>query len=117
MTFVFVMLAWVFFRSQSISEAVYVFTSSISITGGLLQFIKQGFKNVGISKSALLLICITLLVLALYDYVSALANHDAIDILRRKNNAVRWMIYLAAGLAVIFLSPKGVATEFVYFQF
>ena len=116
-TFLFVMTAWVFFRAQSLSDTVYVFTHAFSGAGNIFQYIKLGCNAVNLKKVALFQICIYLLILCVYDYISALGKVDAINILSCKRQAVRWIAYLTAGLMIVFFSPKGVATEFVYFQF
>ncbi|MBQ7220561.1 MAG: MBOAT family protein [Synergistaceae bacterium] len=117
LTFLFVMMAWVFFRAQSLSESMYVFTYALSGAGNIFQYIKLGCNAINLKKVALFQICMYLLILFIYDCFSAFRKVDAIDILSRKSKSVRWTAYLAAGLVIAFFSPKGVATEFVYFQF
>ena len=105
-TFLFVMLAWVFFRAQSLDEAVYVFTH-------MFIPVKVGYLGMGTSSKCA--IELSLLLLAIHDFISL--KTDAIAILRHKNLPVRWIAYFALGLLVVFFSPKDVAVEFVYFQF
>lgn len=51
----------------------------------------------------------------IFDFLSL--KMDVITEISRKNTAVRWLVYICLGLAVVFFSQKGVGTEFIYFQF
>lgn len=56
-----------------------------------------------------------LLPLAIFDFFNRDGN--AIEKIGRWNRAAQWALYVVAGLAILFLSQKGMAAEFVYFQF
>lgn len=105
-TFAFVSLAWVFFRAQSLSDAVYVLWHMFGGTDGL---------KLGMNRTAKIAALIPLVILFVNECISL--KSDAVNFLNGQNFAVRWMAYLAIGLMVIFFSPKDIATEFVYFQF
>ena len=105
-TFMFVMLAWVFFRAQTLSEAMYIF-------GHIFLPVKGGY--LGMNNSAKIAAVLALLLLFLYDYISL--KTDAIDCFSKHSLYVRWAGYVALGLVVVFLSPKDIATDFIYFQF
>ena len=106
MTFVFVMLAWVFFRAQSLSEAVYVL-------GHIFMPVMRG--NLMINNTSQAVIALFIPLLLLYDFISLKA--DAIDIFSRKSLYVRWTGYILLGLIIVFFSPKDIAEDFIYFQF
>ena len=106
-TFGFVMLAWVFFRAQTLGEAWYVFSS---IFCHLANF--ADVKAVGGGKKAMLAI---ISVAAVYDFVSL--KTDVISrITSYRNLPLRYCVYLGLTTALLFLRPAG-NTEFVYFQF
>ena len=71
--------------------------------------------DIGISASDLIKVCFAVLILAIYDYVSL--SNDVIECISRWNVFVRWAIYVGFTLVLVFFSHKGVAAEFVYFQF
>ena len=106
LTFGFVMLAWVFFRAQNLTEALYIFGHMFSRTSGV---------KLGMNTTAKIAAFIPLVLLFVNDCISL--KSDAIDFLNRRGFALRWTAYLALGLMVVFLSPKDIAVEFVYFQF
>ena len=105
-TFAFVMLAWVFFRAESLGEAFYVLGHMFGGTEG---------AKLGMNRTAKIAALIPLLILFVNECISL--KSDVIDFLSRRGFAVRWLAYIALGLMVIFFSPKDIATEFVYFQF
>ncbi len=102
MTFVFVVLGWVFFRAQNMSEAVYIFGHMfLPVLGGTLDLGKG--------------VILSILVMMTFDYISL--KTDAINFFSRRNLPVRWTAYIVLGLLVVFFSQKDIAAEFVYFQF
>ena len=110
------MFAWLFFRAKNFSEAIYIFSNAFNkIDGNVTKYFHDGFSNIGMGKFPFALTCITLLVLISYDYFSL--NHNVIETISSKKKLIRWAVYIALGLYITFLSPKGVTTEFVYFQF
>ena len=105
-TFVFVVLGWVFFRSQSLSEAAYIFENMfLPVKGGSLGMNHASKAAAGLS----------ILMLSLYDYISL--KTDTIDFCSRKSLYIRWAEYIVIGLMVVFFSPKDIAADFIYFQF
>ena len=108
--FVLCSVLWVFFRAQSLDEAMYIFThmfDGISNIRGWLH------PDIGLKRIFLL----GGLTVAIYDYISYIRNEEAINLLKNKGIFTRWLAYITLGLAVMIFSAKGAATEFVYFQF
>ena len=105
-TFVFVVLGWVFFRAQSLGEAVYVL-------GHI--FMPTIWGDLTLNNTTKLVIALFIPLLLLHDFISL--NSDAIASFSRKNLYLRWAGYVALGLIVVFFSPKNIAADFIYFQF
>jgi len=110
-TFFLVLIAWNFFRANTLSDACYAMTHlwggpSFRGTLGAVGMAFGGIlKRVG---------CIGLLMV--YDFFSL--RHDLPKLMGKLKTPVRWGIYLAVTLAIIFLRPNtGAAQEFIYFQF
>lgn len=113
--FVFCNMAWVFFRAQSIADAVYIFGNLFAGIQNPLSYFVNGFNALGISRWVLVYLSLLLGILILVDLVWY--QYDLITLLGRSNIWVRWGCYILIGLLVVLFSQKGVATEFVYFQF
>ena len=111
--FVFCVILWVFFRAQTLNEAMYVFNHMFEGISNLRQYFLPDMR----SKRPLYTFLFGGFVTALYDYISFVKGEDAINLLNNKNVFARWFAYIALGLTVIIFSAKGAATEFVYFQF
>lgn len=56
-----------------------------------------------------------LIPLALFDFLDR--DGKAIEKISKWSKAAQWVLYIVVGLAILFLSQKGMAAEFVYFQF
>lgn len=113
--FLFASFAWIFFVSNSLGDAMYVISHMFTGATSPKSYLKNGFEDVGMGEGVLLEECVLILILAMYDYFSL--SVDVIEELSKKKTIIRWIIYICFGLIVVFCSQKGVAAEFVYFQF
>lgn len=117
-TLLFVMIGWLIFRSHSISEAVYIIRHCLDGISHPYLYIWSGFTTIGIEiEHIVFCIFVYLMPLFVFDYLGAKNNLEAIEIVERWNGLSRWLFYLAMLLIIVFFSQKGVAAEFVYFQF
>lgn len=109
LTFSLTVVAWIFFRSDSIGSAiVYIrrmFSSSL--------FEKPHFKNIPLSDDILILVYLSLFIIVEWN---GRRNQYAIERLGIEWNAsLRRALYTL--LTLIILLHAGDATEFIYFQF
>lgn len=110
-----VTFAWIFFVSNSIDDAFYVISHMGEGIATPVSYVIRGFEEIGIDRDSLILICGSIFLLAIYDYVSL--SHDVIECIGKCNVLVRWSIYVLFVLVLVFFSQKGIAAEVVYFQF
>ncbi len=113
-TFVIAMLAWVFFRAETVSDACYVL---VHMWDGLMNpaaYIAKGLADFGMGVSEVLSLVIPFVLLMVYDF-AALKN-DPIAKVRSLKKTVRWVIYYGFVFLVLMLASFN-AQEFVYFQF
>lgn len=115
LVFIFCNIAWVFFRAESISDAVYVFKNMFVGIVSPIAYLQDGFNNLDISVTKLTYLSVIIIILMIVDLVSLV--NDMVEVINSKNIAVRWFAYIVIALLTIFFSQKGVAAEFVYFQF
>lgn len=113
--FVFCNVAWVLFRADTLSGAVYVYRNMFVGIKDPVTYLQNGFNDIGISKVTLIYLITLMAVLIIVDFWSL--KEDIIQKIRTKNKIFGWCIYGLIALLVIFFSRKGVAAEFVYFQF
>lgn len=114
--FLFCCFAWIFFRAETIGDACYIIKN---ITAGIdspIAYIKDGLLALGlVDSSEIVRISCLLFVLFIFDLISLKIN-IFVEIASIPL-VLRWFLYILLGLAIILLSQKGMATEFVYFQF
>lgn len=114
LTFLIASIAWVFFRAESMTDALYVFTHMTSEYINPISYAFHGCVDVGMGISGLLKIIFAMLVLAIFDYASL--KTDVIDWVSARPLLLRYVIYLCLVFCIISFSYAGGA-EFVYFQF
>ena len=107
--FGFCMLAWVLFRANSISEALYVYShmfTGFSVHLGI---------DLGLKK--LMLILMIFSVLAVYDFISQ--NRNVIDLISSEGLLKRWAVYDILIVVTFFTYTNFAVTNaaFIYFQF
>ncbi len=113
-TFALVTFAWVFFRANSLNDALYVISHVfVSGSGGLTDAFGEGL----LGAHAEFILSWGLIGLVLVsDWLIARYGFD--ELLRVSPVYVRWAAYYAVGAAVVFSGLYGVgAQKFIYFQF
>ncbi|MBS3132143.1 MBOAT family protein [Candidatus Woesearchaeota archaeon] len=107
-TFLIVNLGWIFFRANSLSDALYIVTHLFSG----ISFNFTGI-NIGFSWNELF---ISFAVIAFMEFVHFIQEHRSIrQFLSGRPLPLRWAVYLAIVLSIVFLGKSGV--QFIYFQF
>lgn len=113
---IFCILAWVFFVSNTVSDAFYVIAHSFSGLSAPISYIRNGLSDIQLKGFApCLLIGITSLIVFIYDYIAI--KKKSSDWFLKSSRIVQWIYYIFLGLMILFFSQKGVTTEFIYFQF
>ena len=108
---------WIFFRANSMADAVYIFTHLFQ--GLDPRRILEYMAPAGMGAMELVLVLVLLAVLALWEGYSYYKG-PALDALCRAKPAVRYLVYWLLGvsiLAAVLSRPFGAAADFIYFQF
>ena len=112
---VFVCFAWIFFRAQSLSEAIYVISHMFTGISEPLKYISDGILEAGMTRPRFIAcVCGYILPLAVYDYFAK--KTDVIEWISNRPAVLRHLIYGILVVAVIFFHAIG-EVSFVYFQF
>ncbi|MSU35173.1 MAG: MBOAT family protein [Pedosphaera sp.] len=114
-TFTLVTIAWVFFRANTVQDALYVLTH---LTQGLQQdinnLIYQRQLNLGFGQRDLL---IALAAVAFMEFVHWAQYRGSVSRwISQQPGYIRWPLYYAAVLTIVFLGVHG-DRQFIYFQF
>ena len=114
-TFMFVMMAWVLFRSQGINEAAYIFTHSLDGITGITAYIKDGINAMKEIQGRLKYSLLVVSLLLVWDYCS-LRNDVVLKISGRKT-LLRWAVYMLSLMLLMSSLQLKASHEFIYFQF
>lgn len=113
--FLFCGFAWIFFRASSFTDALYILTHMFKGICQPFAYFTRGFGVLGLNPLKILYLSGLIALLAVYDFLHK--DHGILLEVPRKKKGWEWIFYLILGLLVVFFSQKGVAAEFVYFQF
>lgn len=110
-TFCIVSYAWMFFRANSIADALYMaqnMFTDLSLSNALMQM-AMGYGTV-------LKILIAIVFIMVFDYFNQ--KSDVLKWVGKLPVVIRWGIYVGAAIVVITLNLHGgVSQQFIYFNF
>ncbi|MCR4740280.1 MAG: MBOAT family protein [Lachnospiraceae bacterium] len=113
-TFILVSILWIFFRADTIGDALYVLTNwQNGILGGE-SYLIRGFTDANVGRINPFVLLFSLMILALYDYTDD--KKSVIGIVSGCRPVFRWMCYYGIVLFIVFFGNFG-SNPFVYFQF
>ena len=104
-----------FFAAESMQDVGYIFSNCLVGIVNPIEYLHSGFADIGLDMTMFISISVAILVMGVYDYISL--NKDGGIWISDKSKTFRWILFFIIGLIIIFISRKGVATEFIYFQF
>ncbi len=113
--FGFCNVTWVFFRADNLDDAVYVLTNILNGITMPAAYIQKGYMALDINGFRLLYLGMLILILAVIDFVTY--KKGELKLICLKNKGIEWGIYIVLGVFIVLFAQKGVAAEFVYFQF
>ena len=111
-TFVLADFAWIFFRANTINDAIYVIKNIFNFNQAFSLF------SLGLDRYNIILLFASTIILILYELFS-----DRINILKTINSkplVIRWVIYMILIFSIIIFGIYGPgydASQFIYFQF
>lgn len=114
-TFCLICLAWIFFRANTIQDALWIISRLFWDIGRPLNYLKTAVICLDLSYPAMVGMTLSAAALLVYDVVSL--KQDVIGLISRRRAFVRWPIYVLLLMVIALFSYKGIATEFIYFQF
>ena len=114
-TFILLCFTWIFFRANSMQDAVWIISKLFWDASRPLNYIQTCINCLGVTSVAAIGMLLSVAILTAYDY--AALKSDVIAALSGRSAFVRWPVYVFFLLVIALFAPKGVATEFIYFQF
>lgn len=114
-TFILICFTWIFFRANTFQDALWIISRLFWDASHPANYLKTAAICLELSPLAGVGMCLSVLVLGIYDYISL--KCDVIKELSKQKCFVRWPVYILLLVVIALFSEKGVATEFIYFQF
>lgn len=114
-TFAALCFTWIFFRANSMRDAIWIISRLFWDIERPLNYIQTCIICLGVSRAAAFGMLLSIALLAAYDFASL--RYDVIDMISRTKFYIRWPVYVLLLVVIALFSSKGVATEFIYFQF
>lgn len=112
-TFLFCSFAWIFFRADTLQDAIVLIKAIPAGMTNLESYFQNGFRNLSLSFKQLLLICGSIAVLVYAD--SFIYNNNRMTLLKIK--PIKWILYWGCAVWIMVTWIYNGSNSFVYFQF
>ena len=117
-TFALVCFAWIFFRANSMSDALYVVKNLFTGIASPMDYLRSTYQSTVITAGIPLQMGLLFFYVFLLLVIDLMDNHkDIILTVSSLPLVVRWTVYVVFVLFIILCMPKNAPAEFIYFQF
>tara|TARA_B110000444_G_C18684966_1_gene521512 strand:- start:89 stop:961 length:873 start_codon:yes stop_codon:yes gene_type:complete len=113
-TFILVAFAWIFFRANNLTDALYVLNN---IMPELSEYSNVGTQFRGIGLYLNDIIKCLLLIILLIGFSTYERSGNVWNKLQKKSKLIRWVLYYFLIYGLLFLAPHSTINNFIYFQF
>ncbi len=115
LTFIVLCFTWIFFRANTIQDAFWIISRLFWDIGRPLNYLKPAVICLDMPYLSMFGMALSAAALFVWDLLSL--KQDVIKLISRQRGLVRWPLYVLLLVAIALFSHKGIATEFIYFQF
>jgi len=116
-TFLLASFAWIFFRANNLTDAIYVITHLFTDVGDYTNFsvMKLKLRGLGVGMNDLLISFGLIIFMELFNLYER--GGDVWLKLKHKPKWIRWSFYYIIMFGILFLAPYSKVSNFIYFQF
>ena len=116
-TFLLTTFAWIFFRSNNLTDAIYVITHLFSDISDYssLELMKLKLRGLGISQNDLLISFCLIIFMEVFNLFER--SGSVWKKLETQHITLRWGVYYIILFGILFLAPYSKVSNFIYFQF
>ena len=115
LTFIVLCFTWIFFRANTIQDAFWIISRLFWDIGRPVNYLKTAVICLDMPYLSMCGMALSAAALFVWDLLSL--KQDVIKLISRQRGLVRWPLYVLLLVAIALFSHKGIATEFIYFQF
>ncbi len=117
LTFILVDFAWIFFRAENLSDAVYVITHMFEGAADPLAYILRTLRTPHVlSKWGAVMLTVEFAIFGVLEYI-CYRYHDYGQYLERKGKLYAYLFRALLLTAIVIFCTKNASGEFIYFQF
>lgn len=119
LTFALTTFAWIFFRAESLEQAIYYIERMFTKWNPWILF-DQSLYNIGLDIIEMNVLIIALLCLVIVDFIKYKKDISVAEFLMKQNLWFRWLVLLFFILAVLVYGKYGInfdSSKFIYFDF
>lgn len=114
-TFVLISISWVFFRAETIEDALFILKSIPVGISNLGQYIRTAIYSFNNTPMYVLVhFLIYVIPLFMFDFINK--DNDPLEIINNKNTLFRYIFYIIL-ILLILLFHSTAGTNFIYFKF
>ena len=115
-TFIVVCFAWVFFRANSLNDAVFIISNMFGDTDHYFNYLilSTKFRGIGLTPGDLLTVSIFIIIIILIDFFET--NNKLAKALE-SSRLLKWSFYYIILFSTIIWGVQNSAENFIYFQF
>tara|TARA_B100001142_G_scaffold324384_2_gene376027 strand:+ start:1552 stop:2901 length:1350 start_codon:yes stop_codon:yes gene_type:complete len=116
-TFSLVCFAWIFFRANNISDALYIINNLFIDINDYsdIQKMKINLRGIGVGLNEILISISLIILMEVYNIYER--SGDVWKKLEKKPIWIRWGFYYILLFCILFLAPYSRLNNFIYFQF
>lgn len=115
LTFTLLCFTWIFFRANTLEDAIWVISRLFWDASRPLNYLQTAIVCLELSPIVAIGMTLSVVLLGIYDH--AALKCDVITEFSKQKCFIRWPVYVLLLVIIALFAPKGVATEFIYFQF
>lgn len=116
LTFVIVCFAWIFFRANTLADAVYIITHMFSDISQYAHIHTMALKFRGMGLKVPDVVTSVLFIMILIA-IESLQKNEVVCNIVRSYRLVRWPVYYLMLIVIVISATKNPAGNFIYFQF
>lgn len=116
-TFILVDFAWIFFRAENLSDAVYVITHLFEGMANPVTYLLRTFRTPHVlSKWGAVMLAAEFAIFGYLEYI-CFRYQDYGTYMKRKGKVFAYLFQILLLASVIIFCTKNASGEFIYFQF
>lgn len=114
-TFALICVTWVFFRANSLHDVIWIFSHAFDTFWSTKYYLKLALICLELPYITMAGMFLSAAFLMFFDILSL--KMDVIETVGKLSFVKRYAIYICLLVVIVLFSNKGIATEFIYFQF